>query len=293
MSGATSATGLSSVVPGVPVLPGVPVVAGGVGGPEHRVLLSARDLSIGWGKGGKRTVLASGISFDIASGSLTALVGPNGSGKSTLLRTLLGMQDALAGHVSLDGDDPKRMGAEERSLRAACVFTEKVDSGYFTVFDIVAFGRYPYTDARNRLGPEDLAKVEGALDAVGLRPFAGRRFAELSDGEKQKAQIARAVAQDTGILVFDEPTAFLDAPSRIEVFHLVAKLAHDEGKAVVLCTHEVDLALRFADELWVFDRAHRFEAGNPAVVSHSGAIGRAFDLPGVHFDPASGSFKAR
>jgi iron complex transport system ATP-binding protein len=130
-----------------------------------------------------------------------------------------------------------------------------------------------------------------ALKATGLSALADRHFADLSDGEKQKAQIARAVAQDTDLLVFDEPTAFLDAPSRIEVFHLASRLAREGGKAIVLCTHEVDLALRYADVLWVFDRKHRFESGTPSGVALSGIIGRAFDTAGVRFNPETGIFE--
>jgi len=255
------------------------------------ILLRATGLAIGWGKGRASRTLASGIGLSVPAGRLIALVGPNGSGKSTLLRSLCGLQSVIAGKIMLEGKDLGTLSAEERARSVACVFNEKLDSGYFSVFDIVAFGRYPYTDARNRLGEKDRAKVIGALAAVGMESFAERRFSDLSDGEKQKVNIARAIAQDTGLLVLDEPTAFLDAPSRIEIFHLAGSLAHEGGKAIVVCTHEVDLALRSADEMWIMDREHRFLSGTPAVVAYSGAIGRAFATPNVHFDPATGGFK--
>lgn len=256
-------------------------------------ILSARGLSIGWGRGKNRAVLSSGIDLELGRGRIAALVGPNGAGKSTLLRTLVGMQEKLDGTLRLDGADPWTMDAEARAARVAYVHTEDADSGYFTVWDIVAFGRYPYTDARNRLGADDVTKVRRALESVGMAGFASRRYAGLSDGERQKAQLARALAQDTPLLVLDEPTAFLDMPSRIEIFHLAARLAREEGKAVVLCTHEIDAALRYADEVWILDREHRFESGNPKAVADSGAIGRAFDTEAVSFDPASGLFHAR
>jgi iron complex transport system ATP-binding protein len=254
-------------------------------------VLEARNLAIGWG-GRVERVLASGIDLDMAEGELAILVGPNGSGKSTLLRTLVGLQAALRGSLALCGKDVARLSVEERARRAACVFTDRYDSGYFTVLDIVAFGRYPYTDARNRLEPEDLAAVRGAIAAVGLEALEGRGFDELSDGERQKTLIARAIAQDCPLLVLDEPTAFLDAPARVEVFHIVRDLARASGKAVILSTHDIDHALRYADRLWLMDRGHRFKSGAPEDLVVSGCIGRAFDGEGFRFDISSGSFKS-
>jgi iron complex transport system ATP-binding protein len=254
-------------------------------------VLAARGLAIGW-SGHIERVLASDIELEIGEGELAVLVGPNGSGKSTLLRTLVGLQAPLRGAVALCGSGVERLTVEDRARRAACVFTDRYDPGYFTVFEIVAFGRYPYTDARNRLEPHDLAAVRGAIALVGLEALAGRGFAELSDGERQKALIARAIAQDCPLLVLDEPTAFLDAPARVEVFHIVRDLARASRKAVILSTHDIDHALRYADRLWLMDRMHRFRSGAPEDLVMSGDIGRAFDGEGFRFDPSSGSFKS-
>ena len=258
---------------------------------EPQILLVAKDLATGWGRRKNRTVLSSGISLRLAAGELVGLVGPNGSGKSTLLRTLIGLQVRQGGSILLCDKKIETLSPEERARNVACVFNERLDAGYFTVFDMVAFGRYPYTDARNRLSDDDRAQVEQALAAVGMTSFAHHAFGALSDGEKQKTQIARAIAQDAPILMLDEPTAFLDAPSRMEIFELARNLAHEQGKAVIVCTHEVDLALRTADELWVMDRNHRFVSGTPAYVSFSGAIGAAFASARARFDPASGTFR--
>jgi iron complex transport system ATP-binding protein len=255
-------------------------------------LLEARGISIGWSRRGRKNVLSQDIDLDLARGELVSLVGPNGSGKSTLLRTLVGMQRCLEGSITLGGKPLERLAVEGRARWAASVFTDRFDAGWFSVYEIVAFGRYPYTDARNSLSEKDLAAVEGALRAVGLSAFAERRFAELSDGEKQKALIARALAQDSPLLVLDEPTAFLDAPARIEIFHLAKRLAGVEGKSVVLSTQDLDLALRYSDRIWLFDRAHRFASGGPESLALSGILGRAFDGPEVRFDPATGGFKA-
>ena len=253
--------------------------------------LTARDLSIGWRARVERP-LAAGIDLELGPGDFAALVGPNGSGKSTLLRTLAGHQAPLRGEVALCGDEVGRLSVEERSRRAACVFTDRFDPGYFTVFDIVAFGRYPYTDARNRLDGRDLAAVEGAIGAVGLGGLERRRLAELSDGERQKALIARAIAQDCPLLVLDEPTAFLDAAARVEIFHILRDIARSSGKAVVLSTHDIDHAIRYAGIIWLMDANHRFKAGSPEDLATSGAMGRAFDGEGFRFDLVSGAFRS-
>jgi len=255
-------------------------------------VLRAKGLSIGWSRGRVRSILASGISLELLPGEFASLIGPNGAGKSTLLRSLAGFQRPLSGEVELCGDPVTAIPVEERARRAACVFTGRIDSGWFTVFDIVAFGRYPFTDARNRLSGRDHAAVADAIESVGLEDLSARRFSELSDGERQKALIARAIAQDCPLLVLDEPTAFLDALARIEIFHLVLRLAREGGKAVVLSTHDLDLALRYADRLWLLDRDHRFEAGVPEALAMSGGIARAFDGPQLRFDSGSGTFRA-
>lgn len=265
-----------------------------------RPLLAARGLAIGWRSSGRRGTagaseagpLASGIDVQARGGDFAVVLGPNGAGKSTLLRTLVGAQQSLAGEVELCGSPVGRLSVEERATRAATVFTGLFDSGYFSVRDIVSFGRYPYTDARNRLGPRDREAVESAIASVGLGPLASRRFRELSDGERQKALIARAVAQDCPVLVLDEPTAFLDAGARVEVFHLARKLARSAGKAVILSTHDVEHALRYADALWLLDRERRFSTGAPESLVLSGSMSRAFDGGGFRFDPSIGAFRS-
>jgi iron complex transport system ATP-binding protein len=253
--------------------------------------LAAKGLAIGW-QGRVEKILSSGIDLELGKGELAVLVGPNGSGKSTLLRTLAGFQSPLRGSTLLAGKDVRRISVEERARLAACVFTDRFDSGFFSVFDIVAFGRYPYTDTRGSLEKGDLDAVENAISAVGLSALSRRRFSELSDGERQKALIARAIAQDCPLLVLDEPGAFLDAPARAWVFHLVRELAHSAGKAIVLSTHDIDLALRSADRLWLMDGNHRFSAGAPEDLVLSGRIGRAFDGGGLVFDTRSGNFRS-
>jgi iron complex transport system ATP-binding protein len=256
------------------------------------MLLEAHKLSVGYpaqkGREGgvpRREILA-GIDLALPSSRFVALLGPNGSGKSTLIRSLAGLQPILGGIVTLDGVNMSQLDLEDRASRMATVLTERFDSGYFSVADIVAFGRYPHTGFRNELAPKDREVVHSSLEAVGLEGFSRRMFAELSDGERQKALIALALAQETDIIILDEPTAFLDAPARSEIFHLVHDLAF-AGKGIILSTHEVDLALREADEIWLIDRRAQLIRGNPDEVIASGAIGAAFDSPRLAFDAAS------
>lgn len=261
--------------------------------PDSAPILEARSLQVGWRQKRNTTILMRDIDFKVFAGSLVALIGPNGAGKSSLLKTIAGLQAPCGGSVALLGKNIASLGIEERASFLSCIFNEKIETGYLTVREFVAFGRYPYTNSRNKLSPDDMQHIADALEMVGMIDFAARTFSSLSDGERQKIQIARAIAQSTPLLIFDEPTAFLDAPSRIEIFKLVERLVQKEGKTILLCTHEIDLALKTADSLWVIDRTHRFVAGSPFVIAHSGAIGRAFDLPTVIFDSVSGTFRAR
>lgn len=270
-------------------------------------VLEARTITVGYAESGARhrggrdrnnagdsaaRVLFRDLDLSISDGRFVVILGPNGSGKSTLIRSLAGMQPLLAGESLLLGKDVGRLDARERALRLALVLTERFDAGWFDVFDIVAFGRYAHDNLGEELRTGDVDIVRASLSAVGMLDFERRLFAELSDGEKQKVLIARALAQSTPFLILDEPTAFLDAPARSEVFHLLKKQAR-EGKAVLMSTHEVDLALREADEVWLVDRHRGIIVGAPEELVLSGAVGAAFDGPDLSFDAASARFIAR
>ena len=260
-------------------------------------LLEARDLDVGYvvsGRGHRsheRRLVFSGLRLAVPGGRFIVLLGPNGSGKSTLIRSLSGMQEPLSGKVELQGRDLAGLEPRERALGLALVLTERFDAGWFNVFDIVAFGRFPHETFGEEAGPEDRAIIRDSLAAVGMADFEERLFSELSDGERQKVLIARALAQESPLLMLDEPTAFLDAPARGEIFHLLKKQARG-GKGVLMSTHEVDLALREADEVWLVDRRRGLVIGSPEELAMSGAIGAAFDGPQLSFDPATGRFVA-
>ena len=210
------------------------------------------DLSVGY----RHRAVTSELTFRLTGGTLTALVGPNGMGKSTLLRTLAGVQPPLSGAVTLvaDGVEHRLTDLTRRQLSRwiSVVLTDRVEVENVTVEDVVGFGRMPYTGYFGRLGDEDRRIVAEALRMTGLMPLSRRMVGTLSDGERQKMMIAKALAQQTPVVLLDEPTAFLDYPSKVEMMKLLRSLAHDMGKMIVLSTHDLNLAVRLADRLLTF-----------------------------------------
>ncbi len=253
-------------------------------------VLTTHDLTIGYRQGRAQTVIAGGISVSLAAGELVCLLGPNGVGKSTLLRTLIGMQPALSGSVALGGTDTRRLPAKELARQMSVVLTERISVGALPAYGLVALGRYPYTGWMGRLTERDEAVIDWALEAVGATALAERSVGELSDGERQKVMIARALAQEPLVMLLDEPTAFLDLPHRVEVMRTLRGLARTTGRAVLLSTHDLDLALRTADRIWLMAPGTPLSAGAPEDLVLSGAFQAAFHREGVEFDATSGSF---
>ena len=256
-------------------------------------VLEARALSVGYPqrRGRAHTVLA-GLELALQPGELTCLLGPNGSGKSTLLRTLAGMQPPLAGQALLQGTPVTRLSTRERARRLAVVLTDPVDVGLMRAVDLVALGRYPHTGWGGQLRPGDRAAVDWALAATAAGTLAHRRVGELSDGERQRVAIARALAQQPAVLALDEPIAFIDVPRRVELTVLLRRLARECGFAVLLTTHDLDLAIRAADTVWLLEPGEpaRVHVGGPEDLVLAGAVGRAFHSDEVAFDLARGSF---
>ncbi|GAA2540728.1 ABC transporter ATP-binding protein [Pseudonocardia hydrocarbonoxydans] len=252
--------------------------------------LRLHDLTVGHRRG---PAVLTGVTLDARPGELTALLGPNGAGKSTLLRTVAGLLPAVSGTVALDGADLLALSPAARARRVAVVLTERVDPGLLTAWELVALGRHPHTGARGTLRPADHAAVDAALVAVRASGFADRRVGRLSDGERQRVLVARALAQAPDLLLLDEPTAFLDAPSRVSVTGLLRRLARERGIVVVVSTHDVELALRVADRVWLLDRDGGVRSGPPAALVDGGAVGAAFDSDELRFDAGSSTFVMR
>ncbi len=254
-------------------------------------LLQLHDLSAGYPQRGKsvHTVVDS-FSTSIEPGSLICLIGPNGAGKSTLLRTITGMQKPLGGQALLRGHDIHQMSAAERAKRLSVVLTQKMDVGLLTGYALVAMGRHPHTGWLGQLSEHDHRLVQAAIDMVGAERLADRTFNTLSDGERQKIMIARALAQEPELLVLDEPTAFLDLPRRVEIMVLLRDLARRTGRAILLSTHDLDLALRCANHIWLLPYSGQIQVGAPEDLVLNGAFEAAFHSVNVMFDRMSGGF---
>lgn len=258
-----------------------------------RAVLEIRALSIGYRRR-KHVVhlVAAGLEATLREGEFVCLLGPNGAGKSTLLQTLTGMRPPLAGRVLFEGQPVARFGARELAQRMSVVLTQRVAAGMMPVEKLVGLGRYPYTDWAGRFSEQDRQAIQRAMAATSIEPLAQRPFSELSDGEQQKVMIARAFAQEPRVMILDEPTAFLDLPHRVELMHMLARQAHESGRAVLMSTHELDLALRCADRLWLLPSGAPLMEGTPEDLVLRGAFSSAFASGEVHFDEEIGAFRA-
>ncbi len=256
-------------------------------------MLRARDLAVGYRTRRTRRAVLEHVNLSVNAGELVCLLGPNGIGKSTLLRTLTRMQPALWGHVDLGGDDLESISQTELARRVGVVLTERVAVEALPVRRIVEFGRYPYSGWFGRLTSADRAAVDWAIDAVGGRHLADRDFGQLSDGERQRVMIARALAQEPQLLMLDEPTAFLDVPSRVELMALLRKLTRTGPLAVVVSTHDLELALRSADTVWLVMPGGELRCGAPEDVIVSGGIAAAFEGRHVRFHGEDRNFRWR
>ena len=196
------------------------------------------------------------ISLSLPCGRLVCLLGPNGAGKSTLLRTLCGFQPPIAGTVTISGSDITTMSAAEVARLVSVVLTDRPLTPSLTAAEMVGMGRAPYTGFWGRLSDDDRRLVSEAMTTVGIAQLATRRMGQLSDGERQKVMIAKALAQHTPVIVLDEPTAFLDYPSKVAVMKTLARLAHDEGKTILMSTHDLELAAQLGDELMEIENKH-------------------------------------
>lgn len=229
--------------------------------PHHAAVIQGKQLCIGYRSGRTVKPVHGPLDFELRQGELTCLLGANGAGKSTLLRTLAASQPPLGGELRLLGRPLATFSVKERSRTIGVVLTDKTQAGGLTVFELAALGRQPHTGFFGRLSRGDKDLVEQALRAVGVWDKAGHYVAELSDGERQKVLIAKALVQECPVILLDEPTAFLDAMSRIEIMSLLRRLAVEGEKAILLSTHDIGQALMLADRLWLLTAGRGLECG--------------------------------
>lgn len=247
------------------------------------------NLAIGYTGRKNVKIVAEGIRAGINSGELTCLLGANGVGKSTLLRTLSSFQPKLGGEIRILGKDIEEYTDKQMAKAVSVVLTERCDVRNLSVTELVGLGRNPYTGFWGRLSGEDKAIVERAIVQVGIGHLAGRMVHTLSDGERQKAMIAKALAQETPIICLDEPTAFLDFPSKVEMMQLLHALSRRADKTIFLSTHDLELALQIADKLWLMDKG--IVVGTSEDLSLDGSLSRFFVRRGIVFEPSTGLFR--
>lgn len=251
-------------------------------------MIRLNDLTIGYG----RRILLQHASATIPAGELVALVGRNGTGKSTLLRAIAGLGERLGGEIRLDGHSLETLSPQQLATTVSFVTTERVRIPNLRCEDVVALGRAPYTNWIGRVQEQDKAIVERSLELVGMAAFAGKTMDRMSDGECQRVMIARALAQDTPVILLDEPTAFLDLPNRYELATLLGRLAHDEGKCILFSTHDLDVALSLCDGIALIDTPHLHHLPCDEMV-RSGLIERLFAGESACFDAATRTVRLR
>lgn len=242
-------------------------------------------------KNRQKLVLHERLDLQLNTGELVCILGPNGAGKSTLLRTLLGFEKALKGSIYINGIALDDISVKDLSKLISVVLTDKIEDMFLTTFEIVSTGRYPYGNFSGKLTQDDIDVVELALTRVGIKHLSGKVFTRLSDGEKQKVMIAKAIAQDTPFVFLDEPVAFVDAPSKIGIMQLLHEMVENSGKGVLMATHDLDAALNYADRIWLMGINGKWEEGRPNDLLNKDRISEFFDQENIKFDSENKRFK--
>lgn len=245
--------------------------------------LSLKDLSIGYTHNRQTRLVMGKINASLQQGELVALIGANGAGKSTLLRTIAAYQRPLDGTITYPDGTINPHSPAELSTRLAVVLTSTEKALNIKIREIVALGRMPYTNIFGKLRSNDNMAIEQAMRMVGVEHLAERHMNTLSDGERQKTMIAKALAQETSIIILDEPTAFLDFGSRVQLMRMLKKLAHEQKKAILVSTHDLELALQIADRIWLMHNGN-MHTGDIRELTQSGVIQSFINGEGIRYD---------
>ncbi len=252
---------------------------------KENAAISVNSLRIGYSSGRRAFPILPELNASACSGELIAVIGRNGIGKSTLLRTLAGLQQSLGGKIMISGKDISEYSRIELAGKVGYISTEVVKVSNMNVYDLVALGRFPHTNWIGYIDNNSREAITRAITEAGLEGFGFRLVAELSDGERQRAMIARVLAQDTEILIMDEPTAFLDIAGRYEIIKLVYDLTRS-GKTIVYSTHDLNPALAVVDKIWLMLK-DKLTEGTPQELIDNGSFGRLFESASFTFDPLS------
>lgn len=254
------------------------------------ITIELKNLTTGYTSKSNKRVVSKDLTACLNNGELTCLLGINGAGKSTLLRTLSAFIPPLSGKILFLGKYLEEYTPKELSKLIGVVLTGRMEQGGLTVFDMVGMGRSPYTGFWGTLREPDKEIVKDAIRQIKIMHLTERTMDTLSDGERQKVMIAKALAQETPVIFLDEPTAFLDFPSKVEIMQMLQSLAHDMKKTIFLSTHDLELALQVADKLWLLDAEHLI-TGTPKDLAQQGYLDRFFNIPGIIFDKENLTYK--
>jgi iron complex transport system ATP-binding protein len=249
-------------------------------------MLKVQNLSIGY-----HTPLIKDIHFDIKAGELVAILGRNGAGKTTLLKTLTGFLKPLNGNILIQQQDFKSLSASALAKKISIVNTERIRMNYFSVQDFLELGRFPHTNFIGKLEATDIEVVQQVIEWLKIEPLISKYLNQLSDGELQKVLIGRALVQDTPIILLDEPTTHLDLVNRFQIFKLLQQLCKTTQKAIILSTHEVELALDLADKIILMDENHQLKVASKATILQNDWIAKTFQQEGVFFDSQTRRFR--
>jgi iron complex transport system ATP-binding protein len=254
-------------------------------------ILSMQNTDFGYyTKSGKNTLL-SGINLEVGKSELIGLAGRNGSGKSTMLRTIVRLQESLNGAILLNGKNIREFNKYEFAKMVAFVSTGVVEQEVMTIRELVSLGRFPYTNWIGSLLPEDHEIIDNCLNMVGITFLADHKICEVSDGERQRAMIARTLAQNTPVIILDEPTAFLDLPAKYDLINLLYDLTR-KGKTIIYSSHDLNITMKFSDKLWIIDEDHVYE-GSPEDMILNNTISRIFESDKIAFNQGNGDFELK
>jgi iron complex transport system ATP-binding protein len=259
---------------------------------ENKIILKASGISIGYSNKKENTLISADINLSLEKGKLISLIGANGIGKSTLLRTLTGIQKTLSGTVLLNGQDIHKLDSLTLAQNLSVVLTEKLPPSNLTVFELIALGRQPYTNWIGKLNDLDIAKVNEAMQLTQISHLAAKKHYEISDGQLQKVLIARALAQDTPLIILDEPTTHLDLLHKVALFKLLKKLTQETKKCILFSTHDIDMAIQLSDEMIIMT-PETVSQDHPCNFISKGSFNTLFKDEHILFDSQKGKFIIR
>ncbi len=259
---------------------------------KNKAILQGTAVAVGYRKGKTINWIAKDIFFSLKAGQMTCLLGPNGVGKSTLIKAILGRNLPTAGEILFENEPIRNFDAQAMARKISVVLTDRISPGNLTVRQLVSLGRIPFMNWLGSVAEEDQSAIDSAIEATKIGYLADRKVVELSDGQLQKTMIARALAQDGELMILDEPTAHLDLVNRMEIMQLLREIAHTRQKAILVVTHDLDIAVETADEFWLMPCGGPLLSGTPEDLILSGKINLLLPSEKFYFNPSTGKIQS-